>query len=221
MRYLLAIGLACLLPALGSAAENIPGDWSYDPLYDDWRLSQVMLGTVATRDGVYGGDVHDVIIGSTGLVKSVVVEWYVPEKMDRRFYEVDWADLDFAPRLGEVEVTLSAEQVEAMDKAESPEFAGAAEYEASNLIGMPVELDDRKPYGEVSDLLVSSHVNDLSAYVVKSDGPGLMEYALPAGEDAIEAIDRDRGILALPYVVEDVEELEVFLYDRANRLKDS
>lgn len=209
--------LLLLLPTVGGAA-GIPGDWSYEPLYDDWRLSRVMLGVVQTSDGVYGGDVHDIIIGPTGLVKSVVVEWYLPEKMDRRFYEVDWTNLDFAPRQGEVEVTLSADEVEAREKARSPEFAGKGEYEASNLIGMPVELDDRKPYGEISDLLVSRNANDLSAYVVEADGPGRMEFALPADETAI---DYEADLLSLPYVVEDVEELDVFLYDRANRLKDS
>lgn len=215
MRHLISGLMLMAAPALAAAQQPLPEDWDNEPLYDDWRLSRVMLGTVETKDGAYGGDVHDIIIGDTGLVHSVVVEWYLPEKMDRRFFEVKWRNLEFDPRLQDVDVKLTTAEIGAMEKSESPEFAGENEYEASNLIGMPVEMDDRAPYGEISDLLVSQHASDITAYIVESDGPGLVEYALPAKEDAI---DYENGRLSLPYVVEDVESLDAFLYDRANRL---
>lgn len=192
------------LSAPGSAMAADLDGWDYTPLLDDWKLSAVMEGDVISSDGKDVGDVHDIIFNEAGLLDSIVVEQH-EKNLNWNFYEVAWSDIDFDPASGEVMLELDKAEVEALPDLELAEFSGPEEIEASNLIGMPVNLDGVTPYGEVTNVTVTPGANELSALIVESDGLGAFSYAVPAD---ISDIDADSVGIVLPYTVEEVEDLD-------------
>ena len=195
--------------AFSASANEDLADWSYNTLTDDWSLNDVVGGEVIASDGIIVGYVNDIVFDESGLLDTVVVQ-QKSKSGDWEFYEVAWANIDFDPALGEVELKVDSEAVDAFSEVEIADFSGPEEVEASNLIGMDVNVDGMAPYGEVHDLLVMEGANSLSAIVVESDGLGAFHYAVPAD---IEDLDADSVVLELPYTVDDVEALDWFVWE--------
>lgn len=206
MLTLIATGLMLTAPA--ALAEIDLADWEIDPLHSHWRLSKIMEGPVYSSDNVQVGEVHDVILGPTGLITSVVVERKKDDGLGWKYFEVEWLRADFDPLLGHVDLEMTREKALEIPTRELPNFKGDEEYEASDLLGLDVNLDDARPYGEIVDLLVSPSTNDVESFVVASDGIGDLRYALPANFDQL---DTNRMQVDLPYVVDEVEDLELWV----------
>lgn len=200
-----ALGVFLAAPAM--AVDTYAEDWDYEPLYDDWRISQVMDGTVHAAGGKKVGEVHDILFGPEGLVDTIVVEKKVNDELNWQYYEVAWANVDFDPALGQVQLDMSSKEIANREKRDVPAFAESSEVEASNLLGMTVNLENQDQYGEIADLLISEGENELSAFVVQSDGIGDMQYAVPAG---FETIDVDPAMVELPYDDRLIEDLDRF-----------
>lgn len=188
-------------PAL--QAQELPADWEVEPLYSDWRITNIMDGAVYTAGDKKVGEVHDVILGEDGLVRSVVVQQETDNELGWNYFEVNWSETEFDPALGHVDLEMTMEQVKARDTRELPDFAGKGEFEASDLLGMPTNLDNDRPYGEIANITISPTVNDATSFIVSSDGIGDMQFAVPAN---MERIDYSDWQVNLPYLVDDVEE---------------
>lgn len=210
-RILVAFPAAlCISAAAFTAnADEVPADWTYTPLTGDWRLDSVVGGEVVASDGVRVGYVNDIIFDESGLLDTVVVQ-QKDDSGDWQFREVAWANIDFDPVLGQVQLKVDSEVFNSFEKMEVAEFSGFEEVEASNLLGMDVNVDGMAPYGEVEDLLVTEGDNSLSAIIVESDGPGSFHYAVPA---EIDDLDAESVALELPYTVEDIEALDWFVWE--------
>lgn len=193
----------------GAASAAIEDNWDYDDINDDWRVSQFMDSKVMSRDDAKVGEVHDILIGDSGFLQSVIVQQWNPDGDGLVYYKIPWSETEFNPIEEEVTLEKTQSQVADLEHRDLPNYQSEDQYEASNLLGMQVNVDGDAPYGEIDDLMFSEGANDLTAYVVESDGPGAFKYAIPANEDFV---DYDAGIVTLPYTADELEELDYFDY---------
>lgn len=201
MRFATALaGLALsLLLTQVSAEQSLPDQWSYVTLGSHWRVSGMLDGQVYSDDGRPVGRLHDLIFDHQGQLQQLVVE--SETRGGWRYFVLDWAQTRYSSAVDSLTLSASMAEVEALPQSDTPDFAGDA-YEASNLMGLLVNLSDRQRWGQVTDLLISPTERQVSAMVVESLGPGRLQYAAPPYWDEL---DYDEHLVTLPYTVEVIE----------------
>lgn len=210
MKALLIGILAAAASQAALAQSGTSTGWEAGPLDGSWSINQIMEAPVFATDDSRVGAIHDVILNPTGLIDSIVVEQRAPDKAGLRYFRVDWSKTDFDPVSGQVDLQMTEKQVSALHKQTYPRFREVEQFEVSDLLGMPVSLDDARPFGEVVDLRISPNMNDVQAFIVQSDGIGEKQYALRAN---FRAIDRGERHLYVSGTVAEIEQLGLFNTD--------
>lgn len=202
MRYLAVLITA--LWAVGLGAKSLPERWNYTGLERDWRVSQMLDSQVYTSDGRPVGLLHDLVFDRDGKLRTLVVERGDDDAGS--FFALPWGDSRFSSAVGSLTLTVPVAEVREVEHRDTPDFVDGG-YEASNLMGMMVDLKGEKRWGQVADLLIPEGGDEVSAMVVEDLGVGRREYALPPrwGD-----VGYDEHRLSLPYEVDTVKGLGRF-----------
>ena len=215
--------LALVLAVIVAQADAAPQSshtfdrWQYEPLHSDWRITQILSGNVLTNDGAQVGTVKDVIIDSSGVLKSVVVETDADLGAEPQYFRMPWQKLDINPTQGVVVVALGKAQVQALAKKNNPGFIDAHQYSARQLLNLNVSLRGAQPSATVSDLLFRSATDMLSALIVETDSLAGKRYAVPwLGSE----VQLDNDAIVLPYAQQDIDTLKNYEFSPGQQLPD-
>lgn len=214
-----AITLALAAPGLASAAEqedkvDIVG-WAQADLYTEgWTAEQLFDQEVYGDDGEEAGEVENLIVGSDGKLKAIIVESGGILDIGDTHYRVPWDEVQLTPDLEGITVPVTADNIDQYSVfAEDDEDATERPFRATELIDDYVSLSDYPTYGMVQDLVFQN--GELTAVVVYPDvGYGVYgPYAYPwygyrsGWEPGAPAYD-------LPYDRSEISELGPFDYSR-------
>ncbi|HEX6928953.1 MAG TPA: PRC-barrel domain-containing protein [Gammaproteobacteria bacterium] len=164
-------------PEQAAAPGRDAGNWNYRQLQDDTRLTDIFKHDVRSADGRHIGRVRDVSIGGDGNFDAVTVEFDQGTAGGGfALMKMAWSDMTLEQEEQAVVVGIGAAPAnDAAPGAQQASFDSNG-IPARQLIGMPVDLADRKSFGKVADVLVDDASRQPSALLVET-GDGI--YALP------------------------------------------
>ena len=201
-------------------------EWGYEGLYEDsWTAGQVLDAPVYGPTGEEIGDVENIMVGTNGLVESLILEIGGFLDIGDTHLRVPWSEVNAqlggegAPR---IEVPVTQETIEDLAEGEYDLFGGVAgeftvvgddeastprAWRVTELIDDYAVLEGGARYGWVEDLLFDQ-AGRLKAVVVDAAyGPAYGPYAYPFFGYGY-GFDPGYPYYALPYEEEEVAQLE-------------
>ena len=183
---------AAIALAVGSTAASADDTRiTHAMLQDDLRVSQLMDDRAMTEDGKQIGVVHNIMITRDGQLDTVLVEG-----ADNQHYEFAADTLRFYPNSDMMIVGTTSDAIDSHLIAGEPAALRRGSKGAGMLIGLPVDLDGKAPFEQVSDLLINQQNHRLSAYQLQAANGD--SHLLPATWDFP---DYERGAVQLPLSV--------------------
>jgi len=209
-----AVTAAVVVASSAMAANSDAPDlstWNYGDVRDGWTASKIIDAEVRGTDGEQLGEIHNLVLGSDGQLKSAIVESGGFLDVGDNHFRVPWSEVDMAPDRDYLAVPISADNVDAytvFDGEKLDRKLAENSYRATELVRTFVALDNREAYGIVTDL-VFSRKGQLSAVIAQPTAgySGQDAYAFPYVQNAY---DRASGTWEFPYTDEDVKVLKSF-----------
>jgi sporulation protein YlmC with PRC-barrel domain len=215
------IAFAAALGLSGANAQDLAArfdveDWDYDKLYRGFSAAELLGARVEDENGDNIGEIEDLVIGSEGMIRQVIIYgdrdfrygWRDIEMAGRNTVVVD-VDTNRSSRLEDV-LANSVRNVLGADSADEPLPEDA--WRLSELLGDDARYGDREPFGQIDDVIFSPS-GRIAAVVVESDEDGRDRgpYAWPFDEAAFDPSSR---YYEVPFRLRDVrEELGPFEYE--------
>ena len=186
-------------------------NWNYDALKDGWMASSLIDGEVRGAEGEEVGDVLNLILGSEGQLKSIIVEAGGFLDIGDNHFRVPWDEVEVAADHKSVTVPIAADNVDAYTVFNGERIdkkVAENSYRATELVRSFIALEDRKAYGMVTDLVFTDE-GDLEAVVIQPTvGAGRNAYyALPYMQGTF---NRTTGTWDFPYSDQDIRVLKSF-----------
>jgi len=171
--------IACSLIFAAHAAAPL-ADWSYAPLRDDLRLTDLFQHDVESMNDRRIGRLRDVLVGEGGKFEAAVVEF--DQGIGSGGYAIalmEWSDTVLEPASGSMTVSIGHDD-------QAPETFNVEGVAARDIIGRNVLLNDDEPFGRISDILVDPEDQQPSGLLVEFEGD---IYALPFQANGIQLAD--------------------------------
>ena len=201
-------------------------EWGYEGLYEDsWTAGQVLDAPVYGRTGEEIGDVENIMVGTGGLVESLILEIGGFIDIGDTHIRVPWSEVATQLREGvsRIEIPVTQETIEDLAEGEYDLFGGVAgefrvvddddpytprAWRVTELIDDYVVLEGGYRYGWVEDLVVDGDTGRLKAVVVDAVyGPAYGPYAFPFYGYGY-GFDPGYPYYELPYGEQEVAQLE-------------
>ena len=227
----LSVLIAALLPvtAFAGGDDRMQGaTWEAGETENAWQATEIIGSELQGSDGSDLGQVEDIVLTRDGKPKAVLFK-SDSDSTDRVFGEfleqrrqqdprvvahnemmkIDWMEPSFEPNVMQVDVTEDTLQERvAFHEYEQPVTEGNV-VQASELIGMDINLRDQEDYAEVRDVLIHPD-EDKAALVVHIGGDD--EYrAIPM--DRASNVDTDTGEIDYKADRREVEAVVIVLTD--------
>jgi len=193
--------------------------WSYDPLYDDMKVRDIIDLEAYGNGGEHVGEVHNVVFTKDGRVKGVIIEGGGFLDIGDTHFFVKWDDVTFSDDGESVSVPVDQENVNEFslfDDSETVE-TGPRTWRSSELMGDFVRDSRGVPVGYVRDILIDLE-GEVSSILVRPD----LTYGVsrPMGTYAYPYYGYDYGwhpgdySYVLPYDAAEIKQLERFDEER-------
>jgi sporulation protein YlmC with PRC-barrel domain len=210
------IAFAAALGLSGANAQDLDvEDWDYDQVYRGFSAAEFIGTSVEDENGDNIGEIEDLVIGSGGMIRQVVVEG------DRDF-RYRWRDLEMAGRntvVVDVDINRNNSLEDVLANSVRNVLGEPANeplpedgWRISELLGDDARYGDREPFGQIDDVIFSPS-GRIAAVVVEPDETGRDQgpYAWPFDEEAFRPSSR---YYEVPFRVRDVrEEVGPFEYE--------
>jgi len=187
------LAVALLLP--GAVRADGGGQWNHQPLYAGWRAGTLIGAEVQGLRGDELGEVRDLIVGSDGHAKAVVVEAGGMLGLGQAEFIVPWKDVELGPLPATITIQAVDADVPGLIRNSAALARRPGDWRIGELADRPVHLVDGRAFGRVEDLVFSRGDAALIAVLVMPEHGRNGPYAYPW---ALARVDHAFGTVRLP-----------------------
>lgn len=170
-------------PLLSAASANgKPDSQSLEQsLYDGWRASQLLGGSVFSLKGEYLGETRNVVLDDSGQIRFVVVEGAGTRANPEFMFRIPWARIMRPLHARALIADFSDFQSRQYGLFFDPDHQepGPTDFPISKVIGDYARLQAGQGFGYVSDLVFNQNGRLLAILVLRDSSAGGGTYAFP------------------------------------------